>query len=186
MRLSAPPAKRALAFIGLGCVPLVVHVALAVNGWAHPGSEPAAARLVTVSLVAASALPHTLVYLGLLTAFGVTLLPGRDPLITALASRMYGAISPEIRRYTRGVTWAWCAFFAAQLTASLLLFLLAPLPVWSFFVNVLNLPLVVLMFAGEHAYRMVRLRDAPRHGLADVLRIAAYLKESIAKQASSG
>jgi hypothetical protein len=186
MHLSAPPTRRALAFIGLSCLPLFVHVALAMDGGAPLCLGLDATRLVALSLVAASALPHTLVYLGLLAAFGVTLLPGREPLITVLAGKMYGPISREMRAYTRGVTWAWCAFFAAQLVTSLLLFLWAPLPVWSFFVNVLNLPLVVVMFVAEHAYRMVHLRNAPRHGLSDVIRIAGYLRESLSKPASSG
>ena len=165
-------------------LPVLVHVTMAV--WARPGSAWTLGRLVDLGLVAASARPHTLIYLTLLATFVVTLLPGRDPVITALARRMYGTIPQDMVVYTRGVTWAWSGFFAAQLVTSLALFLWAPLTAWSFFVNVLNLPLIALMFAAEHAFRMVHLRNAPRHSFADFLRMVGYIKESLSRQESSG
>jgi uncharacterized membrane protein len=138
------------------------------------------------SLVAASAIPHTLAYLGLLTVFGASLLPGRDALITALARHMHAPISDEIAAYTRGLTWAWCIFFAAQLSISLVLFLLAPLSAWSFFVNVLNLPLLVLMFVAEYIFRGFALRDPPRYGVAYMTAMAAFIREKLSKKASTG
>jgi len=39
---------------------------------------------------------------------------------------------------------------------SALLFVLAPLRVWSLFANVLNLPLLAMMFLGEYAWRVLR------------------------------
>ncbi|MDE2513521.1 MAG: hypothetical protein KGL22_05395, partial [Alphaproteobacteria bacterium] len=75
----------------------------------------------------------------------------------------------ELVVYTRRVTWAWCGFFAVQLTTSVTLFLFAPLVVWSFFVNVLDIPLVAAMFGAEYLCRIHCLRDPPRHSLAAIL-----------------
>jgi uncharacterized membrane protein len=143
-------------------------------------------RSVQPSLVAASALPHTLAYLGLLMVFGSSLLPGREALVTALARHMHPPISQEMAAYTRKLTWAWTAFFAAQLGISLLLYVLATVAAWSFFVNVLNLPLLVSMFVAEYIIRGFVLIDPPRHGLAYMTGMAAFIKEKLSKPASTG
>ena len=39
--------------------------------------------------------------------------------------------------------------------------MLAPLDVWSLFVNVLNVPLLVLMFGVEYGYRLLRHPNFP-------------------------
>jgi uncharacterized membrane protein len=126
-----------------------------------------------MSLVTVSALTHWVIYAGLLATFGSTLRPGRDALITAMARRMHGPISDELAVYTRRVTWAWCGFFAVQLTTSVGLFVFAPLVVWSFFVNVLDIPLVATMFGAEYACRLHCLSDPPRHSLAAIVDMIA-------------
>jgi len=172
MRVSAGPAARRLALIALVLCPLAIHAGLASRAGAYFGTTA-----LDVGLIAASALPHASIYCFLLAAFGLTLLPGRVPLVTAMARGMHGQISDELTLYTRGVTWAWSLFFAGQLLTSLALFLLAPLAVWSLFVNIVSLPLNLLMFAAEQAYRIARVRDAPRHSLADILRMIAYVSQ---------
>ena len=129
-----------------------------------------AALLVSLLFIAISrldlaslpGLPHALAYSSLLAAFGLSLLPGREPVLTRLVLKVRGPLPPELLAYTRHVTAAWCCFFAAQLALSLTLFLLAPLAVWSLFINVLNLPLVVAMFAIEYTYRVVRFPNFRR------------------------
>jgi|SRR6516162_5830855 len=158
--------------------PALLHVALtAAAGQAGAGNS--LERWVDAGLIAASGLPHALIYAALLALFARTLRPGRDPLVTALSRRMYAVVPEEMAIYTRRVTWVWCTFFAAQLATSLALLLFAPLVVWSFFVNVLNLPLLALMFIGEHTCRPFLLRNAPRHSLDDLRRIIAYLKDGL-------
>jgi uncharacterized membrane protein len=154
--------------------PALLHLAL--SGTA---GEADAGRWLDVGLIAASGLPHALIYAALLVIFAATLRRGRDPLVTALSRRMYAVVPEEMAVYTRRVTWAWCAFFVAQLATSLALFLFAPVVVWSFFVNVLNLPLLALMFIAEHTCRPFLLRNAPRHSLDDVRRIITYLKDGL-------
>ncbi len=93
--------------------------------------------------------------------FGSSLLPGREPLITRLASRVHGGLPKEIAAYTVGVTWLWTIYFGATIVISLLLYFLAPLKVWSFFANVLQIPMVVALFIGEYWYRITFIRDFP-------------------------
>lgn len=104
-------------------------------------------------------IPHVAAYLFLLGLFGRTLLPGREPLITSVARRVHGELPADIEAYTRRVTWAWSLFFGAMALSSLLLYALAPLETWSFFANLMNLPLVALMFLCEYLYRIVRYPD---------------------------
>ena len=60
----------------------------------------------------------------------------------------------EIAAYTVKVTWVWTIYFAATIVISLLLYFFAPLTVWSFFANVLGIPLAMLLFVGEYFYRI--------------------------------
>jgi uncharacterized membrane protein len=143
-------------------------------------------RAIQPSLVVATALPHTLAYAGLLLVFGSSLLPGRDALVTALARHLHAPISDEMAAYTRKLTWLWCGFFAGQLIVSLSLFLLAPLSAWSFFVNVLNLPLLALVVVGEYAFRGFFLSNPPRIGLAYMTSMAAFIRDKMSKPAGSG
>ncbi len=121
-------------------------------------------------LAAAYGIPHGAIYLSLFWLFGQTLRHGKEPLVTRLARRVHGMLPPELAAYTRRVTYAWCVFFAAQLVISVLLFKFASLNIWSLFVNVLNLPLLALMFAGEYGYRVFRHRGFPHASLLDGIR----------------
>lgn len=112
-------------------------------------------------LVAAYGLSHIAAYLFLLWLFGRTLARGKEPLVTRLARRVHGALQPEMDRYTRRLTAAWCVFFAAQVVASALLFMFSSLDTWSLFINLLNFPLVVVMFVSEYVYRVARHRNFP-------------------------
>lgn len=111
-------------------------------------------------------------------AFGRTLRAGQVPMVSRFAAIVHGRLSPALARYTRQVTWAWTLYFSAMTTLSLLLFWLAPVAVWSVFANLLNLPLLVLMFAAEYVVRLCLLAPSDRAGPLEAIR--AY------RQASSG
>ena len=123
--------------------------------------------------------PHITVYLLLLWFFARTLRAGSEPLATRIARHQHGALPAEIERYTRQVTWAWCIFFAIMAGASALLFAFAPLAAWSWFANVLNIPLLILMFVAEYAVRLLRFPAFSHasfftaiHAFRDVRRVA--------------
>jgi uncharacterized membrane protein len=89
-----------------------------------------------------------------------TLLPGHEPLISQFARRIHGTdYSPAVATYTRQVTWAWTLYFVVVGVISSILFVSAPLAVWSWFVNFGAFILLGFMFAGEYVVRRWRLRD---------------------------
>ena len=140
--------------------------------------------LCRLGAVTISAITHWTIYTGLLLTFALTLRRGRVALITAMARRLHGKLPPELATYTRRVTIAWCCFFAAQLTTSVTLFF-APLPAWSFFVNILDIPLVVVMFTAEYLVRLRSLQDPPRHSLSAIVGMIADIRKPPEEAAGS-
>ena len=104
-------------------------------------------------------LPHLVTNLFLLWFFARTLKDGSEPLITSIARNVHGPMAPEIELYTRRVTYAWTLFFALQVAISIGLYAFASLDAWSMFINILNSPLIVLMFLAEYSYRILRYPD---------------------------
>ncbi len=159
----------AIAFLRAGAaagVELAVVLGAIALAWYASASGPYAVFV-----------PPLAINLLLLWFFARTLAPGREPLVTAIARFARGRLDPEVERYTRHVTWAWCGFFAANAVASAALAALAPLEAWSLFANVLATPLFALMFAGEYAYRRRRfpaLEHVPPLQLLERLVKAGY------------
>jgi len=115
--------------------------------------------------------------LALLVTFGRTLQNGRKPLCVHFAEMINGGGLPlEHECYAHKVTVAWVAFFAIMIIASTLLFFMAPLAIWSIFVNFLTLPLVALMFTVEFMVRHRVLVGLPSGHILDAVR--AYLNNS--------
>ena len=132
--------------------------------WRATGANPALVYVV----------PHVGAYLFMFWLFGHTLMPGRVAVITRLARLVHGTLPEEIERYTRNVTRAWCLFFTGMALTSLLLFIFAPLAVWSVFANLLNLPLIVAMFLAEYLFRILRHPNFSHASIRDSVR--AFLK----------
>jgi uncharacterized membrane protein len=108
--------------------------------------------------------------------FGRSLMPGRVALCTQLADKEHGPLSAQEVRYTRQVTAAWTVFFFVIAAASILLFVAAPLRIWSLFINFCVLPLVGAMFIAEYQVRRRVLPGVKRTGLLAALRV--YLAAS--------
>jgi len=108
--------------------------------------------------------------------FGRSLMPGRVALCTQLADKEHGPLSAQEMRYTRQVTAAWTIFFFVIAAASILLFVSAPLRIWSLFINFCVLPLVGAMFIAEYQVRRRVLPGVKRTGLLATLRV--YLAAS--------
>jgi uncharacterized membrane protein len=150
-------AWRLLAVAGVVAYPVLLHVGVTRGA-------------VEAPVLALAALPHTAAYLFMLWLFGRTLLGGREPIITRVARRVRGTLPPELETYTRRLTAAWCVFFAGQLAVSALLFGFDSVENWSFFVSVLNFPLVALMFVGDWLYRVVRYPHLPQSSIAKAVK----------------
>ena len=114
---------------------------------------------------------HVGINLFLCWLFGQSLGGKKEALVTRFARAVHGsAMRPEVVSYTRGATLAWTLFFLFVACGSLVLYVLAPLSVWSVFANLLNLPLVAAMFVGEYVYRVRRLGRFGQTSIVDGFR----------------
>ncbi len=161
MRATATARSPFWTFLPIVVIPVLSHLVIVATNHVRLSLHPSLGGLFKLGVVAFSALTHWGIYTSLLVGFGFPLRQGREPLISGMARRMNGPLTAEVAAYTRKVTIAWSLFFAAQLSLSVLLFCFAPLTIWSFFVNILDFPLVVAMFAAEYAVRLRCLSDPP-------------------------
>jgi uncharacterized membrane protein len=160
---SAPPAIAALLCAGLAGLIAGLWPALRQN---YP----------LINLVQDSS-----IYGVLGVTFGKSLMPGRVALCTELADKERGPLSAREVRYTRQVTAAWTLFFFVITAVSILLFVAAPLRIWSLFINFCVLPLVGAMFVAEYQVRRRVLPEVKRTGLLATLRVylAASRQEAV-------
>jgi uncharacterized membrane protein len=98
-------------------------------------------------------LEHVAINVMLGVIFGRTLLGNEQPLVTRFALMVHEHLPPEVERYTRQVTIAWTAFFAAIAAASCALYAAGWLTAWSFLANFLNPLLLGAMFVLEYGVR---------------------------------
>lgn len=110
----------------------------------------------------------TYIFLGLM--FGASLLQGRTPLCTRFASLVHGPLAPAVVSYTRSVTWVWAVFFVVLTLILIVLFVVAPLSVWSLFANFCTLPLIVAVFVVEYLVRRRVLPDMRHAGILEGVR----------------
>jgi uncharacterized membrane protein len=85
--------------------------------------------------------------------FGHTLAGGSTPLVVTFARMVHPDLPPEIEAYARKVTFAWTVFFLLTCAISVVLFIAAPLAVWSAFAVLLQWPSVAVFFVGEYLLR---------------------------------
>jgi uncharacterized membrane protein len=104
--------------------------------------------------------------------FGRSLMGGRVPLCTQLALQMHAELTPAEVLYTRHATVAWLIFYALLSVAILVLFLAAPLRIWSLFVNFGTFGLMILAGIADHALRRRLLPRHPAGGLFSIIRRA--------------
>lgn len=121
-------------------------------------------------------LQHAGVHLALGCAFAFTLRRGATPLITALAAREHGAMTPVKALYTRRVTCVWACYFGVMVVLSLVLYAWAPWWVWSMFANLATPLAAISLFVGEH---WLRYRLHPEFERASMLQaLRAYRSTS--------
>jgi uncharacterized membrane protein len=131
--------------------PLLLALAgcVAFSVWAYVTEHPLSIIVPTVAFN---------VFLAWL--FGHTLRQGSVPLVTRIARVERAEVGlpfpDDLQAYTRSVTVVWCAFFIVNALATVLFACFASIQVWSFYANLLNWPLVGLLFVGEYVYRRWR------------------------------
>jgi uncharacterized membrane protein len=96
---------------------------------------------------------HVAIHVLLGFVFGLTLQPGREPLVSALARRVHGSLTRAMEVYSRKVTVAWTIYFAAMAALSLALYAFAPFDAWATFANLITPLALLLMFVGEYVLR---------------------------------
>jgi len=125
-----------------------VFVTLALVGYfAYPG-------IASIVLV-----PPVLVNGFLLYIFGVSLLPGREPLIARFRRLVKGEAPAESLIYMRRLTLAWALLFLVMTAAAIMFAAFSDvgnMTVWSWTVNIVGPALGVGFFIGEHLLRPKR------------------------------
>jgi len=122
-------------------------------------------------------LQHAGIHLALGCAFASTLRPGATPLITALAARAHGTMTPVKALYTRRVTALWAGYFGVMVVLSLALYAWAPWWLWSLFANLATPVAAIGLFTGEH---WLRYRLHPEFERASMLQaLRAYRNKPV-------
>jgi uncharacterized membrane protein len=130
-----------------------------------PVTPWAAHALQTGRLVA-----HAGVHAALAVWFGSTLLRGAMPLITRLALRVHGSLTPAKEHYTRRVTRLWTGTFAVIAVVSPALFVALPFDDWVLFADVASPLLLIGLFFGEYALRYRLHPEFERTRVRDMVR----------------
>ncbi len=112
---------------------------------------------------------HVAIHAALAVMFALTLRPGQEPLVTALARRVHDGLSPDMASYSRKVTVAWAVYFVLMAATSVALFALAPFDVWAVFANLATPLAMVLLFVGEYLLRYRLHPEFERATLADAM-----------------
>lgn len=122
---------------------------------------------------------HVGIHAALAWVFGRSLLAGRTPLCTEMASWVHEDITqPRLRWYTRQVTWVWTLFFGLMAMASLLLYALASPQTWTLFSTGVTAGLTGALFVLENLARSAFLPPQDRVGLVGTWRaVCARLAE---------
>lgn len=158
------PTTRLLRLTGLAAL-----AALAALGshWLITHAEAAGYTQAVHGLFLAQ---HAGVHAALGVGFALTLRAGQVPLVSRLAERVHGQLTPAMARYTRQVTQAWVLYFVAMTLSSLGLYAAGCITAWSLLVNA-GTPLATLaMFAGEYALRYRLHPEFERVGLVESVR----------------
>jgi uncharacterized membrane protein len=147
----------------LAALAALATAGLALQAWQGGGVAPGSIYVAQ----------HVAIHVLLAFVFGLTLQAGRESLVTALARRVHGRLTPAMVAYSRKVTAAWTIYFVAMAALSLALYALAPFSVWATFANLATPLAMLVMFVGEYVLRYRLHPEFERATLADALRAYA-------------
>jgi len=150
-------ARRGLHLLTLAA--LATLAGLVFQGWRGGGVAPTTLYM----------LQHAGIHLTLATIFALTLRPGHEPLVTALARRVHGSLTPAMVVYSRRVTIVWATYFMAMAALSVALHALLPFEAWAVFANLVTPVAMVVLFVGEYLFRYWLHPEFERATLADAM-----------------
>jgi len=147
----------------LGSVAALAAAALVAQAW-RGGALPPGTIYVG---------EHVAIHVLLAFVFGLTLQDGREALVTALARRVHGSLTPDMVAYSRRVTVAWTVYFVAMAALSLVLYATVPFVAWAAFANLVTPLAIVAMFLAEYLLRYRLHPEFERATLAQAVRAYA-------------
>lgn len=110
------------------------------------------ARLITY-------FPPLLIHFFLFLFFSSSLISGNQPIITRFARLINGELSAKEKDYTRKATIAWSMFLFFLFTEAMVIAFLAPIHIWSLFVNFINYLFLLVMFIAEFLVRQLVFKE---------------------------
>ncbi|QFX94808.1 membrane protein [Acidithiobacillus thiooxidans ATCC 19377] len=102
-------------------------------------------------------------------AFGITLLPGRIPMISRIAELVHGPLNVKVAQYTRQVTIAWTSLFGFMTFLPLIVFEFSPHPLFFLMTNAITMGLLVSMMFAEYTVRCRIIPVGERAGMVEAL-----------------
>jgi uncharacterized membrane protein len=121
---------------------------------------------------------HVAIHLALACSFGLTLRQGSRPLISRLAERVHGSLTPAKVRYTRQVTVAWTIYFVGMAVVSVILFATLPFAAWAVYAHVATPLALVAMFVGEYTLRFRLHPEFERARVRDMIRAYTHARRA--------
>lgn len=116
---------------------------------------------------------HAGIHLALGASFACTMREGGQPAITAIATRVHGALPQPMQAYTRKVTGLWALYFFGMAVLSVGIYAHLSWNAWSLFANLITPGTVVCVFVGEYLVRYVLHPEFERASLTATLRICS-------------
>lgn len=116
------------------------------------------------------------IFAAMFIVFGITLLPGRTPMVSQIAGLVHGTLSKQMALYTRHVTTAWVILFLTMTALPLLIFMFAQHQLMFMLVNGVSMTLVFLLLSSEYFIRCKIIPKNERGGMIEGLR--AYFNYS--------
>lgn len=127
----------------------IAVIAIAVASWFS-----AYAAWVTTGLAIVA---HVLVG----ATFAASLRPGHEPLTATFCRMVRGLVPPECESYLRRLTAIW-VFVMALLTVHLIVAVVA-WPAWMRVATAVNFTVMIALYVGEHAVRVMVFPHLPRY-----------------------
>lgn len=119
-------------------------------------------------------LQHAGIHLALCWSFALSLRPGAVPMISGIAARVHGGLTPAMAAYTRRLTQVWAGYFLVMTGLSCWIYGALPWSMWSFFANIATPLSAGLLFVGEYVVRYVLHPEFERASLADAVRAYSH------------